>query len=238
MVFRLNSCFSAGFYASLRASVQATYGRVRRGINASLLIFALILSNSSGLRAETLTILGFGDSLMAGYGLAQDASFPVQLERKLADNGVNATVVNAGVSGDTTAGGLSRMDWALADKPDVVLLELGANDGLRGLDPVQTKANLAGMIEKSLSSGAVVILAGMMAPPNLGSDYAAEFNAMYPDLVETYPDVLFYPFFLEGVAAEPTLNQVDGIHPNRDGVAVIVDNIYPVIEDALKRAKE
>lgn len=218
--------------------VQTTYGRVGRGINASVLIFALIASSSLAARASDIVILGFGDSLMAGYGLAQDASFPVQLERQLEAGGHDVAIVNAGVSGDTSTGGLSRMDWALADKPDIVLLELGANDGLRGLDPAQTKSNLAGMIDKSRASGAVVVLAGMMAPRNLGSDYAEEFDSMYPDLAGTYPDILFYPFFLEGVAAEPALNQVDGIHPNEVGVSVIVKNILPIIVEALKRVQE
>jgi len=188
--------------------------------------------------AEDTVILGFGDSLMAGYGLPQNESFPDQLQQALRDKGHAVAVVNAGVSGDTSAGGLSRMDWALADSPDIVLLELGANDGLRGLDPAQTKANLAGMIEKSQASGAVVILAGMMAPRNLGADYAEEFDAMYPALAETYPNILFYPFFLEGVAAEPALNQVDGIHPNDAGVSVIVTNILPILEQALQRVQE
>lgn len=238
MIIRLCNCFTAGLYAILRKSVQATYGRVGRGINASALIFALIACPSSIARASDVVILGFGDSLMAGYGLSQDASFPVQLERQLEAAGHQVSIINAGVSGDTSAGGLSRMDWALADKPDIVLLELGANDGLRGLDPAQTKSNLAGMIEKSKASGALVILAGMMAPRNLGSDYAEEFDSMFPDLAARYPEILFYPFFLEGVAAEPTLNQVDGIHPNEAGVSVVVKNILPTIEDALKRLQE
>ncbi|MEQ9491449.1 MAG: arylesterase [Alphaproteobacteria bacterium] len=209
-----------------------------RRINAAALILAIIAGSSGSAQADNFVILGFGDSLMAGYGLSEQASFPVQLEKALQENGHDATVVNAGVSGDTSAGGRSRIDWALADSPDIVLLELGANDGLRGLDPAQTKANLADMIEKSQNAGAVVVLAGMMAPRNLGRDYAEEFDAMYPDLADSFPDILFYSFFLQGVAADPALNQADGIHPNPAGVSVIVQNILPTIELALKRAQE
>lgn len=229
---------AARVVAGIRASVTKTYGRITRRINAAALIFAVIAGSSGPALADNLVIMGFGDSLMAGYGLVDAASFPVQLEKELNKNGHDVTVVNAGVSGDTSAGGRSRIDWALADKPDIVLLELGANDGLRGLDPAQTKKNLAGMIEKSKAAGAVVVLAGMMAPRNLGSDYAMEFDAIYPELAESFPDILFYPFFLEGVAADPALNQADGIHPNPAGVSIIVQNILPTIEQALIRAQE
>lgn len=238
MTHRLLNGIAARLYAGFQASTLKTYGRIGRRINAAALIFAITAGSSGAALADNFVILGFGDSLMAGYGLSEQASFPVQLEKALQENGHDVTVVNAGVSGDTSAGGRSRIDWALTDSPDIVLLELGANDGLRGLDPAQTKTNLAEMINKSKNTGAVVVLAGMMAPRNLGRDYAAEFDAMYPDLAGSFPDILFYPFFLEGVAADPALNQADGIHPNPAGVSVIVQNILPTIEQALKRAQE
>lgn len=179
-------------------------------------------------------MLAFGDSLTAGYGLPQDESFPAQLAEALAAAGHPARVINAGVSGDTSAGGANRIDWALADNPDLVILELGANDGLRGFEPSQTRKNLDIILEKSLASGARVLFTGMLAPRNLGQDYAAEFDAVFPDLAEKYPDAVFYPFFLDGVAADPSLNQDDGIHPNAAGVAVIVDRIMPYVIKALE----
>ena len=160
-------------------------------------------------------ILALGDSLTAGYGLSQEDSFPAQLSRALAAAGQPATVINAGVSGDTSAGGLSRVDWLMADKPDLVLVELGANDGLRALDPEDTRANLSAIIVAARRSNARVLLTGMRALPNLGREYEREFNAIFPELAREH-DVAFYPFFLDGVAARLDLNQVDGIHPNAE----------------------
>jgi acyl-CoA thioesterase-1 len=177
-------------------------------------------------------ILALGDSLTAGYGLAPEKSFPSQLEAALARSGIVAQVVNGGVSGDTSAGGLARLDWLLAERPDVVIVELGANDGLRGLEPDVTHRNLDGILTRILATGADVVLAGMRAPPNLGSDYSAAFAALYEDLAEKH-GVAYYPFFLEGVAANPELNQEDGIHPTAEGIAVIVQNILPVVTGAL-----
>lgn len=189
-------------------------------------------------QAAEKTILALGDSLTAGYGLGPGESFPDQLQAALRDAGRDVAVTNAGVSGDTSAGGRGRLAWLLgggdpnAAGPDVIIVELGANDGLRAIDPASTRANLADIIETAQGAGAVVLLTGMVAPPNLGREYADAFNTVFPGLAEEY-DVLFYPFFLEGVAGETALNQHDGIHPTADGVAVIVENILPSVLEAL-----
>jgi acyl-CoA thioesterase-1 len=144
-------------------------------------------------------------------------------------------VQDAGVSGDTSAGGLSRLDWALAEAPDAAMVELGGNDGLRGLPPAARRANLAAILDRLASKGLPVLLAGMLAPPNLGAEYGREFAAVFRDLAEARPAVIFYPFFLEGVASEPGLNQPDGIHPNAAGVGVIVARLLPALETLLAR---
>ena len=192
------------------------------------MLFAMALAAAAPAGAEPLRILAFGDSLTAGFGLGPGQGFVPQLERALAEEGVAASVIDAGVSGDTTAGGLARLDWALADRPDLVILELGANDMLRGVDPAVTRANLDQMLAKLRASGARVLLAGMRAAPNLGTQYGAEFEAIYAELSEKYR-VPLYPFFLEGVATEPSLNQPDGLHPNAAGVAEIVRRILPQV---------
>ncbi|MGH7031772.1 MAG: arylesterase [Stellaceae bacterium] len=173
-------------------------------------------------------IVDFGDSLTAGYGLMPQQAFPARLEVWLRRNGVAARVVNAGVSGDTTTDGLARLDWALADKPDLVILALGANDALRGIDPAMVRANLDKMIDKIEAAHAKVLLLGMLAPPNWGADYDRAFDRIFPDLARIH-QVALYPFFLEGVAMKPDLNQPDGLHPNARGVAVLVARIGPVV---------
>lgn len=183
--------------------------------------------------AETQTIVAFGDSLSAGYNLPHDAAFPNQLEAALAEQGLNVRVVNAGVSGDTTAGGVARLDWMLGDAPDLVIVELGANDALRGIAPAQVEANLDAILKRLTSEGIGVVLAGMYAPPNMGTEYAQAFNAIYPRLAERH-DVPLYPFFLDGVAAERDLLQGDGMHPTAEGVAEIVRRILPTVRQALK----
>lgn len=188
--------------------------------------------------AETLRILALGDSLTAGYGLGQSESFPVQLERALREHrpDLDVRIVNGGVSGDTTSGGLARLDWALADDPQAVILALGANDGLRAIDPEITRSNLDALLRRLGEEGLPVLLIGMLAPPNLGDDYGDAFNAIYPELAEQYADnVVFYPFFLEGVALQPALNQPDGIHPNRQGVAIMVERILPLVLRLIER---
>ncbi len=174
------------------------------------------------------TILAFGDSLVHGYGLANGETFPEQLERALGQAGQRVRVLNGGNSGDTTAAGLARLDWALMDRPDLAIVEFGANDGLRGIEPSETYTNLDAILGRLRAEGVPVLLAGMLAPRNLGADYAREFDAVYPALAEAH-GVAFYPFFLDGVALEPGLNQDDGIHPNAAGVAVIVERILPQV---------
>jgi acyl-CoA thioesterase-1 len=178
--------------------------------------------------AHIPVILDFGDSLSAGYGLAPEQAFPVRLEAALRREGIEVRVVNGGVSGDTTAGGLARLDWALVDKPDLVILELGANDALRGIDPATVRDNLDKMIRKIEANGAKVLLVGMLAPPNWGAEYKSDFDRIFPELAKVH-DVQLYPFFLEGVAMKPELNQPDGLHPNERGIAVLVDRLAPVV---------
>lgn len=179
-----------------------------------------------------VTVLALGDSLTAGYGLEQEESFPAQLETSLHSAGYSVNVVNAGVSGDTSAGALARIEWALAERPDIVVVTLGGNDALRGLDPAQTYENLDQIIARIKQAGSRVLLAGMRSPRNLGADYNEAFDRIYPNLAKRY-DLLFYPFFLEGVAAEPSLNQADGIHPNAEGIRLIVKGLQPLVAAAI-----
>lgn len=207
-------------------SVLMAYGKYTSLFNTIgmfLLTFFVITSVSA---TETRKIVAFGDSLTAGYGLPQADAFPVQLERALAAKGLAIKVENAGVSGDTTTGGLQRLDWALANGADFVLLELGANDALRGIEPSVTRKNLDAIISKILQKNIPVFLTGMRAPPNMGPDYQQEFDQIFPDMAEKH-GVAFYPFFLDGVAAMAKLNQADAIHPNSDGVAIIVEKMVP-----------
>ena len=189
------------------------------------LVIALVMSVAA--RADT-KILAFGDSLTAGYGLPKNEGFPAMLQAALRARGIAATVIDGGVSGDTTAGGRARLDWSLAANPDFVIVELGANDALRGLDPAATEANLDAILTQLKQRGLPVLLAGMLAPPNLGEDYGKRFNALYPRLAERHK-VALYPFFLDGVAMQAALNQRDGLHPNARGVAAIVDRITPYV---------
>lgn len=177
-------------------------------------------------------VVGFGDSLMAGYLLPSNAAFPQQLEKALDDKGYEVSIENAGVSGDTTTGGLSRIDWSVPDGTDLVILELGANDALRGIEPDITEKNLDEMLARLKQRGISVILAGMMAPPNMGKDYAAKFNPIYPKLAQKY-GVPLYPFFLDGVATKKDLLLEDGMHPNEKGVETMVTNFMPTIEKSL-----
>jgi len=178
--------------------------------------------------ARIPVILDFGDSLTSGLGLPVAQAFPARLEAWLHERGTAARVLNAGVSGDTTAGGLARLDWALADKPDLVILALGANDALRGIEPSTVRDNLDKMIRKIEATGAKVLLLGMLAPPNWGEEYKRAFDGIFPELAQAH-HLPLYPFFLEGVAMKAELNQPDGLHPNEKGVAVLVDRIAPVV---------
>jgi acyl-CoA thioesterase-1 len=206
-------------------------------LGALALSLALALAPAaSPAAAGPVRVLALGDSLTAGYGLPPEQGFTAALERALRERGIDARVINGGVSGDTTAGGLSRLDWSLADDPQVAIVALGANDGLRGIDPANTRANLDAILSKLRRKGIPVLLAGMYAPRNLGRDYAERFDRLYPELAEKH-GVALYPFFLEGVAADPRLNQADGIHPNREGVAVMVKGILPHLEPLVRAAQ-
>jgi acyl-CoA thioesterase-1 len=185
--------------------------------------------------AATTTILALGDSLTAGYGLPPDDAFPVKLEAALKAKGYDVRVINGGVSGDTTAAGRDRLDWVMTPDVDAVIVELGANDALRGLSPSDTESALRAILSALRERRKPVLLAGMKAPRNLGAEYVAQFDTLYPALAHSY-DVLFYPFFLAGVAANPSLNQGDGMHPNADGVAVVVARILPLVEQLIVKA--
>jgi len=195
---------------------------------------ALFLTIQTALAAP-VTILALGDSLTAGLGLEASEAFPTKLEAALRAKGLEVRIVNAGVSGDTAAAGLARLDWALSDAVDGLIVELGANDALRGLDPGQTETALDAILAKAAARKLPVLIAGMQAPPNLGPDYVAAFDAIYPRLAERHGAIL-YPFFLDGVAAKPSLNQADGIHPNGEGVDIIVERIMPSVEGLIRRA--
>lgn len=184
-------------------------------------------------RSTPIKLVVLGDSLTAGYGLPAAAAFPVRLQQALKDKDIDADIVNAGVSGDTTSGGRDRLDWSIPKDTEAVIVELGANDALRGIDPKVTRAALADILKTLKARNIAVLLCGMVAPPNYGADYGAAFNAIYPDLAKAY-DVPLYPFFLEGVAGDTALNQADGMHPTAEGVERIVRNILPTIEAFLK----
>lgn len=189
-----------------------------------LALLLLLLPGRAG--AAEQVVLAFGDSLTAGHGLRAEDGFPARLEEALLRRGLTVRVENAGVSGDTTAGGRARLDWVLSGPVDLVILELGANDGLRGVNPAVTRRNLDAMLDELTGRGIKVLLAGMRAPPNLGRSFGRSFNRIYDDLAEKH-QVALYPFFLDGVAARPSLNQADGLHPNAKGVAEIVRRILP-----------
>ncbi len=183
--------------------------------------------------ARTLKLLVFGDSLAAGYGLAAPDAFQAQLGLALQADGFDVQILDGGVSGDTTAGGRSRLDWALADRPDAVVVELGGNDGLRGTEPKQTEANLTAILDTLAQQHIPALLSGMEAPPNLGAPFSAEFRAVFTQLGQR-PGLLYDPFFLAGVAGDPALNQPDHIHPNPAGVKRVVAHIKPLVEALLR----
>ncbi len=183
-----------------------------------------------------LKIVAFGDSLTAGYNLPQNAAFPAQLEKALRAKGFDVDIINAGVSGDTTTSALGRLDWSIPDGTDGVILEIGANDALRGVDPGLAAFNLRTMLQKLQARGIPVLLAGMLAPRNMGENYVKVFDGMYRPLASEF-NAVYYPFFLEGVAGDPKLNLPDGIHPNAEGVAVIVKNILPTVEDFIRQIR-
>ncbi len=200
-----------------------------------LLAFGLLIGAGAGRAyAAPIKILALGTSLTQGYGLPPGTEFTVQLQAALKQSGIDAVVTNAGVSGDTSAGGLARLDWSLADHPDAVILELGSNDMLRGIAPSETEKNLRAILARLKAAHVKVLLTGMHAQRNLGAEYVQAFDAIYPRLAkETH--VLFYPFILDGVALHPKLNQADGMHPNPAGVKVMVARILPLVKKLVGR---
>lgn len=208
----------------------------RRGAVLALLAVMWSLAAPSVTAAEPLRIVALGDSLTAGYGLTENQAFPVKLEAALKANGHDVDVINAGVSGDTASGGLARLDWSVPEKTDAVIVELGANDALRAVDPIVTRQALDAAITKLKSRKIEILLAGMQAPRNLGEDYAARFDPIYPELAKKH-DLILYPFFLDGVATLTKLNQRDGVHPTADGIDIIVARILPKVEELIARVR-
>jgi acyl-CoA thioesterase-1 len=208
------------------------YGGFAARVNSRLVaVLALLLylaAPAVHAQTEPVKLAILGDSLAAGYGLAPAQAFPARLQAALKEKGRNVTVINHGVSGDTTAGGVERLDWMLGDRPDIVLVELGGNDALRALDPAATERNLDTIVKKLKEAGVTVWLAGMLAPRNFGPEYAKSFDAVFKKIADKY-EVPFYAFFLDGVAQDPALNQPDGIHPNARGVDVVVERIIPFV---------
>jgi acyl-CoA thioesterase-1 len=202
-----------------------------------ILVLAIVFMTAGTASAQTsatgptkpIKMVVLGDSLSAGLGLSAASAFPAQLQKSLKINGIDVDMINAGVSGDTSSGGRDRLDWSVPPGTDAVIVELGANDALRGTDPKVTRAALTDILTQLKARGVAVLLCGMVAPPNYGSDYASRFNAIYPDLAKSFA-VPLYPFFLEGVATDARLNQADGMHPTAEGVDVIVKNILPTVQ--------
>ena len=211
-----------------RAAARA----VNRARGAAVAFAAAVAVLAPPAAAEPFAIVALGDSLIAGYGLTPELAFPARLEAALAAAGIEARVVNAGIPGDTSAGGRARLRWSLAEPADLVIVELGANDALRGIDPESTYANLDAILIAVAKTGARVLLTGMLAPPNLGREYGDAFESVYTRLAAEH-DVVFYPFFLDGVAAQPEFLQRDGAHPNVRGVEVLVARILPSVLEAL-----
>lgn len=203
---------------------------------AFLLTWLTAIWTGSAMAQEKIVLAAFGDSLSAGYQLPPDDAFPVQLQKALTAMGLDVEVRNAAVSGDTTSGGLARLDWSIAEDVDGVIYELGANDALRGIDPTVTRSAVDAALARFTERNIKVLVAGMLAPPNLGADYGTAFNTIYPDLAQKY-DTMFYPFFLDGVAGDPALNLSDRIHPTAEGIAIIVERIMPDVEALLARIK-
>lgn len=215
--------------------MQKLFGQMVRVIAAVNVFLAAALATAVAAE-KPVRVVALGDSLTAGYMLGPNDAFPAQLERKLKSSGLKVEIANAGVSGDTTAGGLARLDWAVPEGTDAVILELGANDALRGLEPGRARRNLDTIIKRLKARGIDVLLAGMMAPANFGEAYAAAFNKIFPELAQEH-GLLFYPFFLQGVALRQNLNLGDGLHPNAKGVTTIVDGIVPVVEELVRRVE-
>jgi acyl-CoA thioesterase-1 len=199
-------------------------------LGMALMVTGTVSAQAPGAKmAKPIKMVVLGDSLSAGLGLSAPAAFPARLQKALQSKGIAVDIINAGVSGDTSSGGRNRLDWSVPEGTEAVILELGANDAMRGIDPQLTRSALSDILTRLKARGIAVLLCGMVAPPNYGGDYSARFNAIYPDLAKSF-GVPLYPFFLEGVAADAKFNQADGIHPTAEGVDVIVRNILPSVE--------
>jgi len=222
--------------------MDRSYGTSAAGVEGRMGLFAHILvlimalmTGGTGFAqapAKPIKMVVLGDSLSAGLGLSATAAFPARLQKSLETKGIKVDMINAGVSGDTASGGRDRLDWSVPEGTGAVILELGANDALRGTDPAVTRAALSDILTRLKARKIAVLLCGMLAPPNYGNEYAARFNAIYPELSKSF-GVPLYPFFLEGVAADAKVNQADGLHPTADGVDIIVKNILPMVEALL-----
>lgn len=223
---------------TLYSGQMVCFGRLVNALGALLLgLLATALPASASDTADRpVRIVVLGDSLSAGFGLQPGEAFPAQLDRLLKAKGHRVEILNAGVSGDTTAGGLARLDWAVPDGVDAVILELGANDALTGRPPATARANLDAIVTKLKTRGIEVLIAGMRAPRNLGNEYANDFDRIFPELAAKH-GVALYPFFLTGVALDPALNLADGIHPNAKGIGIIAERMVPATEDLLARVK-
>lgn len=218
-----------------RRMISAWVARIVPAMIGGIMAAALTAAPATS-ADKPVTIVALGDSLTAGLGLAAKDAFPARLQQALAAKGIAATIADAGVSGDTTSGGLARLDWSVPAGADGVILELGANDALRGLDPAVPRAALDAILRRLKQRGIPVLLCGMLSPPNLGADYARAFDAIYPDLATRY-GTLLYPFFLDGVIGNRTLVQADGLHPTAAGVDVIVAKILPKVEALIARVR-
>jgi acyl-CoA thioesterase-1 len=222
---------------SYGTSAAAVEGQGWMFVHILVLVIALVTAGTASAQAQTpaagtakpIKMVVLGDSLSAGLGLQASAAFPARLQKSLKANGIEVDMINAGVSGDTSSGGRDRLDWSVPEGTEAVIIELGANDALRGIDPKVTRSALTDILTRLKARKIAVLLCGMVAPPNYGSDYSARFNAIYPDLAKSF-GVPLYPFFLEGVAADAKLNQADGMHPTAEGVDVIVKNILPAVQ--------
>jgi acyl-CoA thioesterase-1 len=234
----VSGAMPAGDEASMKVSMRTSYGTSFAAVEGLTRTFVcLVVAGLIGLApaaaqapaAKPVKLVVLGDSLSAGYGLPAAAAFPVRLQKALADKGIATEMINAGVSGDTTSGGLGRLDWSVPDGTQGVILELGANDALRGVDPKVPRQALSDILTRLKARNIKVLLCGMLAPPNYGKEYADKFNSIYPDLAKQF-DVPLYPFFLDGVAGNTSLAQADAMHPTAEGVDIVVKNILPSVE--------
>ena len=232
---------------SMRVSMVRSYGNSARAVErrygffmhiAVLMLALMTVANPAWAEAtKPIKLVVLGDSLSAGLGLPAQDAFPAKLQKALQAKGIAVDMINAGVSGDTSSGGRDRLDWSVPDGTEGVIVELGANDAMRGIDPDLTRAALTDIVGRLKARKIAVMLCGMLAPPNFGADYGARFNSIYPDLAKQF-DVPLYPFFLDGVAADAKLNQADGIHPTAEGVDIVVNNMLPTVEAFLRTIGE